>query len=353
MKKIAFFCPTLDVGGVEKVFITHANYLAESNDYEIHFMLLRDEGSLSSTLSNKVIKDVIGVKRLAFSLPRIINTLKKNHYDFIFSGTEATNLLLVIAAKIASVSTKVITSQHNYPDIETNALLHRIIPYVHRNAYLTFAVSKGIVDYLIDRGVDESKLYQINNPLDLSLIQRLANELIERVLPEEYIIFVGRIYPVKNIPVLLQSFALVKETYPAIKLVIVGDGPNRTIYEHQAEMSGMRNDVIWIGNVPNPYPYIKKARLLVISSLTESSSNVAIEAMCLGITVASTPCIGPEEIIDAPKYGYVAKANDDAESLSKAILEGLQNPIPKEKLTTRIASRDITIISKQLMEMTK
>lgn len=352
-KKIAFFCPTLDVGGVEKVFITHANYLTDSDDYEVHFMLLRDEGGLSSTLSNRVIKDVIGVKRLAFSLPGIINVLKKNNYDFIFSGTEATNLLLVLASKMASVSTKVITSQHNYPDIETNALLHKIIPFVHRNAFRTFAVSKGIGDYLIDSGVPKRKLYQINNPIDISLIRRLANEQIGIELPEEYLVFVGRVYPVKNIPILLKSFAVIKEKYPNLKLIIVGDGPNRAIYEHQSEISGVRNDVIWIGNVSNPYPYIKSARLLVISSLTESSSNVAIEAMCLGVTVASTPCIGPEEIIDAPNYGYVAKMNNDAESLSTAIMQGLQKPIQKEKLSSRIASRDIQIVSKQLMDLTR
>lgn len=352
MKKIAFFCPTLDVGGVEKVFITHANYLADSDDYDVHFMLLRDEGSLSSTLSTRVTKDVIGAKRLAVSLPGIIKLLKNNHYDCVFSGTEATNLLLVVAAKMASVSTKVITSQHNYPDIETNALLHKIIPCVHRNAHLTFAVSKGIVDYLTDRGVPKNKLYQINNPIDFSLIRRLANERVGSTLPEEYIVFVGRIYPVKNIPLLLQSFSFVKDDCPKLKLIVVGDGPNRTIYEHQAEMLGVGDDVMWIGSVSNPYPYIKNARLLVISSLTEASSNVAIEAMCLGVNVVSTPCLGPEEIIDAPNYGYVAKMNNDAKSLYSAILQGLEYPISKEKLTTRIASRDISVISRQLMEMT-
>ncbi len=89
------------------------------------------------------------------------------------------------------------------------------------------------------------------------------------------------------------------------------------------------------GFVENPYKYIKRASIFVLSSLWEGFSLVLVEAMALGVPVVSTNCPhGPYEILEGGRYGPLVSVGDP-EALAKAIESVLDNPPPPELLKKR------------------
>lgn len=351
MKKIAFFIPSLNIGGIERVFVSYANYLKDF--YNVYFVVIKREGILLNNLSPNINIIELNCKQLRFSFFKLCKVLHKEKFDYIITGTEVTNILAFVANKFSGSSSKLITSQHNYNDIESYSFLYKyIIPYIHNNAYYTFAVSKGIKKFLISLGVNKDKIKVIYNPIDCDLINEIScNKTVD--LPNKYIIFVGRVYPIKNIPLLIKSFVRFHKIRPDYKLIILGDGESTDSYKNLCKELDIENEVIWKGQVSNPYPYIKNAELLVVSSLVESLSNVVLEALSVGTTVVSTPCKGPEEILSNSQYGYIAKKNNNVDELTNSILFAIDNKIEKNKLINYSKKFDIKVSSELLMNIMK
>ena len=118
--KIAFFLPTLNVGGIERVFITYANSLSEF--YDVEFVLCKKEGILLKELSSKVNVYNLGNVRLANSFYYLRKYLKQNRLDCIITGGDYPNMVLVLASLHLSHRPKIVISQHNYFNIEIEHL---------------------------------------------------------------------------------------------------------------------------------------------------------------------------------------------------------------------------------------
>jgi glycosyltransferase involved in cell wall biosynthesis len=116
-------------------------------------------------------------------------------------------------------------------------------------------------------------------------------------LPENYLVYVAGFRPVKNHIILIENL----ETYLKVTdifLVLVGDGELRTHIEKKISNLGLSHKIILTGNVQNPYPIIKNAKISLLVSSSESFSLVIVESMALGTPVIATDCGGPREIID-------------------------------------------------------
>jgi glycosyltransferase involved in cell wall biosynthesis len=120
----------------------------------------------------------------------------------------------------------------------------------------------------------------IYNVLDPQEINILAQENVSESLDFPYIVHVGRLHKAKNQELLLRAFA---EVHSKVKLVIVGDGPKRKELEKLATKLHIAEKVVFVGNKQNPYPYIKKAKALVLTSPMEGLGLVLIEALMLGV----------------------------------------------------------------------
>ncbi len=329
MKKIAFFSKNLDFGGIEKVLIDYANYL--SSDNEVYFILGTRRGGLLSYLSPGVGIIELHAEALKQSLFRLVGVLRKNRFDVVISGSESCNILLAIANCLIPKRSKIITSQHSFLNSDTSRFRHEVLlPWALKRSSLTLCVSEGIRDMLVGQKIRPSKLRVLYNPVDRAKI--LENSKKEIKDYGDFLVFVGRIYEVKNIPFLLKSFKIFLESNPGFKLVLIGDGPERDRSRQFGEELGIGDRLVWVGATSNPYPYVRQARALVLSSLSESFSTVIVEAMCLGKTVVSTPCAGPMEILHAPEYGYVSKSFDDCVEFAGLMDYAIKHEIPSDKL---------------------
>ena len=145
-------------------------------------------------------------------------------------------------------------------------------------------VSKGIENELEHYSIEAKRVVTIYNPFDFERIRALADEPVP--VPEtEFLVHVGRDDEQKRIDVLLEAFRLVSEP---VSLVLVGrhsDGLPRLV-----ERMGLTDRVHLVGFQSNPFPWMRRARLLVLSSDYEGFGNVLVESLICGTPVVSTDC---------------------------------------------------------------
>jgi glycosyltransferase involved in cell wall biosynthesis len=136
------------------------------------------------------------------------------------------------------------------------------------------AVSKPIAEDAATLGLDIRHV--LVNPLDAELLQRKA---AEKVIDGEFIVFVGSLYRGKGVYELLEAYAQSQTDLP---LWFVGGGKEEAGLKSRADDLGIGQKVKFFGFLHNPYPYIARARLLVLPSHSEAMSYVCMEAGALG-----------------------------------------------------------------------
>ena len=112
----------------------------------------------------------------------------------------------------------------------------------------------------------------------------------------------GRLEHQKGQVHLIKAFSKIKQELPGIKLLIIGQGSLEKQLKGLVEFLGIADDVKFIGYTKNPFKYIKRSKLFVLTSLYEGFPNALCEAMACGVPVISSDCkSGPREILSAGK----------------------------------------------------
>jgi glycosyltransferase involved in cell wall biosynthesis len=158
------------------------------------------------------------------------------------------------------------------------------------------------------------------------------------------ILGVGRLEEQKDFPTLLKAFALLRKKVNA-RLVILGEGKLRAVLETLIQELGIENHVQLAGFTSNPYAFMKRADVFVLSSVLEGLPTVLIEAMALGTPVVSTDCkSGPKEITEHAGYGTLVPIQNP-EALALALEKTLAAPKPKvqEQHFSRYTSDQATL----------
>jgi glycosyltransferase involved in cell wall biosynthesis len=174
----------------------------------------------------------------------------------------------------------------------------RLLAAAYRQAgCVTIAVSEEVADDAAAfYGVNRSLIQVLQNPVDLELVQALAQRTdasCASVAPGLRIVVVGRLSREKGQRLALQALQVASaRSDKHMHLDIVGDGPDRAVLEQIAARLGILENVTFHGFVANPYSMIQKSHLLCIPSEYEGLPNVALEAMALGTTVVATDCSG-------------------------------------------------------------
>ncbi len=160
----------------------------------------------------------------------------------------------------------------------------------------------------------QDKLQVIYNPFDLDSILSIASVKVSDAIEiEDYILTVCRLEEnQKDVTTLIKAFKLLVSGYDYKgKLVIVGDGSSKNDLIKLSIELNIDSKVIFLGAQLNPYCFMKKARVFVLSSKFEGFGNVIVEAMAVGVPVVATDCpVGPNEILQNGECGLLFEIGD-------------------------------------------
>ena len=182
-------------------------------------------------------------------------------------------------------------------------------------------VSKGVADDLINEiCVKPQRIVTIYNPFDFDHIQKLSQEEIPFKKP--FILNVAGLRKAKRQDTLLKAYVQLKSE---LDLVILGEGKLKKELESLSGRLGISDRVHFLGWQNNPYAWMAKAELFVLSSQFEGFGNVLVESLIVHTPVVSTNCpSGPAEILTGPLSAYLAKVNDPddlCEKIQKALVD--------------------------------
>lgn len=348
MTSIAIFLMDFDGGGAEKAMLFLANDLAQQG-YDVDLVLVQAVGPYLDKIDSEVNIVDLQVKRLLFSLPRLIKYLREQRPNVLLSTLGDTNLIALWARWLANVPTRSVLSIQNHVSIaaqNATKFKHKLTPFFASVFYPwadeIVAVSQGVAEDLSHiTGVPLHEIKVIYNPIITSdffeqSLQPVNNPWLMNNEQSQYpvILGVGRLEQQKDFHSLILAFSKVRHHYPA-RLIILGEGGLRASLEELIRQLNLSDCVDLPGFVDNPYSYMKQASVFVLSSIHEGFGNVIGEALATGTPVVSTNCkSGPSEILDEGKYGKLVTVGD-VDEMAKAIMLTLENPPSSQILCQR------------------
>ena len=340
--KIAIFASFSGQGGVEGMLLNLADGLTALG-CQVDLILAKGKSPHLERLPTSVNLIDLGRAHTFSCIPSLVHYLKKSHPIALLAAKDRANQTAILARSIAHVSTRIvvrmgttISAAIKGKGIITRLAWHIPIRLLYPMADSIVTVSKGVAEDMAGiTGISVDKMEVIPNPVITHNMIRMSGEHVSHPWFQEHefpvIIGVGRLTRQKDFPILIRAFAEVNKVLSS-RLVILGDGKDRASLLSLADNLGISENIYMPGFVTNPYAYMSKADLFVLSSAWEGSPNVLTEALALGTPVVSTDCpSGPREILAGGKYGGLAPVGDVA-SLSKAMLRILKNPPDKELL---------------------
>lgn len=222
--------------------------------------------------------------------------------------------------------------------------LYQLLQRTYLKADAIVAVSDGVADDLAAHArIPRARITAVYNPVVGPCLLSKAREPLDHPWfaagEPPVILGAGRLDPQKDFATLIRAFTRLRARRPA-RLVILG-GASATAPACRAELQalpgalGVAEDVAMPGFVDNPYAFMARAAVFVLSSLYEGLPGVLIQALACGCPVVSTDCpSGPREILDHGCFGPLVPVGDDA-ALAKAIEAVLDDPPPAARLRAR------------------
>jgi len=274
-----------------------------------------------------------------------IQYLMEKKPSAILSSKEENNLLAVRSRIKSGSSTKIVLRASTnisaqYRSKHRNPLKHWITTKRMKEAYSAadsiVAVSQGVAED-VNRitGIPLRKIHVINNPVAGPSLYDKASAPVHHPWFNEtgvpVISGIGRLGNAKDFETLIRAFSKVRAKLDC-RLFILGEGRQHSRLKQLSVDLGLENDIELPGFVANPYCFLARSSLFVLSSRWEGSPNTLTEALALGVPVVSTDCdSGPREILQDGRYGpLVPVGNPDL--LAEAIFRTLAEPPDSEKL---------------------
>ncbi|PWH19528.1 MAG: glycosyl transferase [Anaerolineae bacterium] len=342
-KLISLFLADLGGGGAERAMVNLANGIAQRG-WIVHLVLAKKKGVYFEEVNPNVKIIDLGAKRTLTAIFPLIRYLKHYCPDVLISALEHANLVAIWAKYLSRtrpqtvVSVRVVVS-HAYQDyyLRRFRLIPRLVTLFYPLSDQIVAVSKDVAKDLVENfGLRESKIHVIYNPnVHPEIFVKSEAKLNHPWFvnkKQAIVLGIGRLDPQKDFPTLLRAFQRVLQQKEA-RLVILGEGPERSNLLNLIDELGLQGKVDLPGFDPNPFPYLKQADVFVLSSRFEGLPGVLIQAMALGTPVIATDCPGGvREILEDGKWGAIVPVGDAAKMAEK-IMQGLQGnlPIPTQR----------------------
>ena len=334
--RVLVFLPTTGFGGAERTIL---NLVTHTDSSQVEIVLVTHTVVYSGVsvpvldLSDYgLASGYAGIRRTWRDAFRLVQLAREHKCQVILGFLHYGAIAASWARLLSGNQLKVIASPRtpsragiafHVPTQRARLEWHAQVNVLARLAHRVIVATEGLKTELVEHyGARKEHIHVIANAMDKARIASIAATKIEKDIP--LIVTSGRLAPEKDIGTLLHAFALVRAQMPC-RLILLGEGPERSALEATARELGVDQDVVFHGFHAEPFAIIKSADVFVHTSRFEGFGNVLIEAMACSVPIVATDCdFGPREIIQHGENGLLAPPNDP-EALALAILTVLND----------------------------
>lgn len=352
MRTLAIFAPNLNGGGAERAALNLARSFTKHGT-RVDFVLIAREGAYVDQVPDNIRIFDFGGRKLLRSPHYLWRYLEQEKPDVLISILNEPSIFVVWLQAFAKLfspqaviaSLPIIINVQNNVSTEAKFAQNfktKVMPLLAKWFFPWAAaivpVSEGVGEDLVNLGISPDKIQVIHNPIVTPALLDQAQAPVEHpwFAPGQppVIVAVGRLEVQKDYPTLFEAFAIARKTRK-MRLMVLGEGVLRPQLEQQLEAMGLSEDVRLEGFVANPFAYVARSDLFVLSSIFEGLPTVLIESMAVGTPVVATDCpSGPREILQGGHYGPLVQMSDPQE-LADAMLQRLEMPRQTDVLKQR------------------
>ncbi|WP_295392518.1 glycosyltransferase [uncultured Thiodictyon sp.] len=343
--RLAIYCGPFDGGSTAKIAARLANGFV-NRGVQADLLVTASRDPIPETTDPRVRVVPMGRMGPLTRVPAMALYLRGRRPTAVLTHRIREDVFTLKAARLARAeegpSTAVYVTVHGRMSVKLDHLKGwkgrrrraEVLNWYRRNRGIV-AISQDTAQDLLGLLGEDAAVTTIPNPIVTPQMLELAQAPIDHPwfgdtgIP--VLVFAGRLEIEKDLPTLLRAFAQLRAQRDC-RLLIIGDGRLRPAVEAQRAALGLTQSVEIPGWAPNPYPYLRQASLVVLSSIWDALPTVLIESLALGTPVVSTECgAGPREILDGGRFGPLVPPGDVA-ALADAMARTLANPLPAATL---------------------
>ena len=320
----------LSMGGEERVLLNVLKNLVEL-DYDVDLLITWNHGE-NNLFENeipekvnykflfdnydgksKIIKEIYRIKAKTVYLKKVEKIIKEKKYDVVIDYSS--NLL-----KYNNFDIKVPVFAWIHFSLTFGEQLSTDKIEKYKKQYKKYDKILAICDTMKDEfveilGIDKNKVELVYNPINLEIIKEKAEDInpeYENYLKKNYFLQVSRLTQQKQPEHLVDIYYKLKQRGIKEKLYFIGDGEKVELIKQKIKEYNLENDVILLGQIENPYPFFKNAKLFVHTGRYEGLPTVLLESLAFGTPVVAYDCpTGPKDILGKnSKYGALIPLND-------------------------------------------
>ena len=354
----------LSMGGEERVLLNVLRNLVELN-YDVDLLITwnHKENNLfeneipkkvnyeflfdSYNGKNKLIKEIYRIKAKTTYLKKIEKKIKNEKYDIVIDYSS--NLLKY---DNFDIKIPVFAWIHFSLTFGEKLTLEKIKKYKkqYKKYSKIFAITRVMKEEFINKvGIEKKKVELVYNPIDLKLIEKKAENVekkYENYLKQDYFLQVSRLTQQKQPEHLVDIYYKLKQAGIKEKLYFIGDGEKKEIIKQKIKEYNLEDYIILLGQIENPYPFFKNAKLFVHTAKYEGLPTVLLESLALGTPVVSYDCpTGPRDILGKnSEYGELISLNDKDMFVEKVLeLMNSKEKYEKYKKLSLIRANDFSM----------
>ncbi len=336
--KLIIFMPSIEMGGVEKNLFIISNYL--SSKFKETTLVTSSTNTQNLNKKIKISKfnlfnNLFRIRslKILISCISLIKEIMKNQFGNVTILSFQANIYAILIAKV--FKKKIIVRLNSSPTgWLKNSFKKKIFKKIYSLSNLIIVNSQEFKNEIKKKF--NLKSICIYNPLDKKKIKKKAKMNLKKspykITNSLKLICIGRLVDQKDHLTLLKSINDIKNKIE-VELILIGQGKNKISLNNYVKINGLEKIVKILGYKKNPYPFIKRSNVLVLTSKYEGLPNVLLEAITLKKFVISSDCpTGPKEILDNGKGGMLFKTGNYKDLSKKIILYKKQTKIIKRKI---------------------
>lgn len=320
----------LSMGGEERVLLSVLKNLVELN-YDVDLLITWNHGENNLFENeipkkvnykflfdnyngkNKLIKEIYRIRAKATYLKKVEKIIKEKKYDVVIDYSS--NLL-----KYNNFDIKMPVFAWIHFSLTFGEKLSADKIEKYKKQYKKYDKILAICDTMRDEfveilGMEKNKVELVYNPIDLEAIRKKAETIdkkYENYLKQDYFLQVSRLTEQKQPEHLVDIYYKLKQQGIKEKLYFIGNGEKIELIKQKIREYNLKNDVVLLGQIENPYPFFKNAKLFVHTAKYEGLPTVLLESLTLGTPVVAYDCpTGPKDILGQnSEYGELIPLND-------------------------------------------